>query len=348
MAGLMEGVGRLCARFAWWVIAAWVLLAVILGAAVNLFGAQTDNDLSLPGTDSQRATDVLASGFPQQNGTGPIVFYTPDGTLLGAQHKPAGLGRRLIVGQVDHVFSALNPIYPGAVGRPDLQGSCDWILPVLLDIDSGLVDEDLAEEILDAARDPAEKAGIQVEAGGSIGSRLSEPATESSELVGAHGAMIILTVVLGSLVAMGLPIVVAVIALSCALSAIGLLGHVFGVPSIAPTVATMIAWVGIDYAPLSGDAPQRPAREQNGGSRLHRHGGGNVGQCRRVRGSHGDHCVAVSGARQHSISDGHWSGVGHRRRHRSFRCGHIAARPLVGGGRWHQPPRLADATSCCW
>ena len=88
-----------------------------------------------------------------------------------------------------------------------------------------------------------------MEAGGSIGSRLSEPATESSELVGLTAAMIILTVVLGSLVAMGLPIVVAVIALSCALSAIGLLGHVFGVPSIAPTVATMIGLgVGIDYA----------------------------------------------------------------------------------------------------
>ena len=87
----MEGVGRLCARFAWWVIAAWVLLAVILGAAVNIFGAQTDNDLSLPGTDSQRATDVLAKRFPpQQNGTSPIVFYTPDGTLLGGAAQTRG------------------------------------------------------------------------------------------------------------------------------------------------------------------------------------------------------------------------------------------------------------------
>ena len=61
--------------------------------------------------------------------------------------------------------------------------------------------------------------------------------------------MVILTLVLGSLVAMGLPILVAVFALSAALSVIGLLGHLFGIPSIAPTVATMIGLgVGIDYA----------------------------------------------------------------------------------------------------
>ena len=80
MAGLMEGVGRLCARFAWWVIAAWVLLAVILGAAVNLFGAQTDNDLSLPGTDSQRATDVLAKRFA------PTERHQPDRLLHSRRH----------------------------------------------------------------------------------------------------------------------------------------------------------------------------------------------------------------------------------------------------------------------
>ena len=78
---------------------------------------------------------------------------------------------------------------------------------------------------------------------------LSQPETESSEVVGIVAAMVILTLVLGSLVAMGLPIFTAIIGLASALSAIGLLGHVFGVPSIAPTVATMIGLgVGIDYA----------------------------------------------------------------------------------------------------
>ena len=134
-----------------------------------------------------------------------------------------------------------------------------------------LVDEDLAEEILDAARGPAEKAGIQVEAGGSIGSRLSEPATESSELVGLTAAMIILTVVLGSLVAMGLPIVVAVIALFVRAVGHRSAGSRFR-RSKHRTDRGNHDWPRCRHrlCALSGDAPQRPARQQNGGSRLHR------------------------------------------------------------------------------
>ena len=152
--------------------------------------------------------------------------------------------------QAPEVYSVLSPISSkgqsaGLISDDEATGYA----PVLLEVDSGLVDEELAQQILDAARGPAEAAGIQVEAGGSIGGRLSEPKTESSEVVGLTAAMIILTLVLGSLVAMGLPILVAVFALSAALSIIGLLGHVYGIPSIAPTIATMIGLgVGIDYA----------------------------------------------------------------------------------------------------
>ena len=90
---------------------------------------------------------------------------------------------------------------------------------------------------------------MEVAVGGPIGSELSEPATESSELVGLVAAMIILAFTFGSLVAMGLPIVSAVVGLLVGLSAIGLLGHAVTVPTIAPTLATMIGLgVGIDYA----------------------------------------------------------------------------------------------------
>jgi uncharacterized membrane protein YdfJ with MMPL/SSD domain len=251
MDDLMHRVGRAAAYHPWRVVVVWVLVAVALLAAVQLFGKQTDNDLSLPGTDSQAATDVLAARFPpQQNGTSPIVFYTASGTLTDAEHKPAikqaieGLRRN------PDVYSVISPVSDkGASAGLLSKDEATGYAPVLLDVDSGSVDVVLAQEILDAARAPAERAGIEVEAGGSIGSRLSEPETESSEVVGLVAAMVILTLVLGSLVAMGLPILVAVFALSTTLSVVGLLGHVYGIPSIAPTIATMIGLgVGIDYA----------------------------------------------------------------------------------------------------
>ena len=251
MGDLMHRVGRLAASHPWRVIVVWLLMAAALFAGVQLFGAQTDNDLSLPGTDSQAATDVLAARFPpQQNGTSPIVFHAESGSLTDAAHKPAMKQAVAGLRRADAVYSVISPVSSKGVSAGLLSSDeATGYAPVLLDIDSGSVDVDLAQQILDSARAPAEKAGIEVEAGGSIGSRLSVPETESSEVVGLAAAMIILTLVLGSLVAMGLPILVAVFALSTTMAVVGLLGHVFGIPSIAPTIATMIGLgVGIDYA----------------------------------------------------------------------------------------------------
>ena len=90
---------------------------------------------------------------------------------------------------------------------------------------------------------------MEVAAGGSIGSELSEPETESSEVVGLTAAMIILAFTFGTLVAMGMPILSAIFGLLAGLSLIGLLANIAPVPSIGPTLATMIGLgVGIDYA----------------------------------------------------------------------------------------------------
>ena len=83
-------------------------------------------------------------------------------------------------------------------------------MPVLLDIDSGVLDEQTAQNVLDGA-EPARTAGMEVAVGGSIGSELSQPETETSEVVGNLAAMIILALVFGSLVAMGMPIVTAIV-----------------------------------------------------------------------------------------------------------------------------------------
>src|SRR5207248_10237664 len=121
---------------------------------------------------------------------------------------------------------------------------------VLLDVGSNELTQDIAEDVLDTAN-PGKKAGMQVAAGGPVGTELSEPQTESSEVVGLVAAMIILAFTFGTLVAMGLPIISAVFGLIMGLSLITGLGHAVTVPSIGPTIATMIGLgVGIDYAPL--------------------------------------------------------------------------------------------------
>jgi uncharacterized membrane protein YdfJ with MMPL/SSD domain len=61
--------------------------------------------------------------------------------------------------------------------------------------------------------------------------------------------MLILALTFGSLVAMGMPIISAVVGLAAALGLIGLLGHLLKIPIVGPALATMIGLgVGIDYA----------------------------------------------------------------------------------------------------
>ncbi len=119
---------------------------------------------------------------------------------------------------------------------------------MLLDIGSA-TSSPRSQRVLARSR-PAREAGItDVAVAGAIGCGALHSPTESSELVGIVLAMIILSLALGSLVAMGLPIVTAVVGLIVGLMGIALMGHLVGVPDIAPTLATMIGLgVGIDYS----------------------------------------------------------------------------------------------------
>ena len=82
-----------------------------------------------------------------------------------------------------------------------------------------------------------------------MGQKISKPATESSELVGILAAMVILTFTFGTVTAMLLPIITAIFGLASTLAIIRMLEHVVTVPTVAPTLATMIGLgVGIDYA----------------------------------------------------------------------------------------------------
>ena len=79
--------------------------------------------------------------------------------------------------------------------------------------------------------------------------QVSKPATESSEAVGIAAAVIILLFTFGTVTAMALPIATAIVGLAVGLSAIGLLGHGIEVPTVGPTLGTMLGLgVGIDYA----------------------------------------------------------------------------------------------------
>jgi len=230
------------------VVAAWVVALAALIAAVASVGAQTSDDLTLPGTGSTDATDLLDRYLPEQaNGTNPIVLEVTNGKLTDAGNE------KVIDRVVDDyksepgVEAAVSPLSSRGKDALSKDGRIGYISLTLRDGPDTLT-TDRAWRIIDVA-DPAERAGIEVAAGGYLGQQVSKPETHSSEVVGIAAAIVILLFTFGTAVAMAMPITTAIFGLIIGLCAIALFGHAVEIPTVAPTLGMMIGLgVGIDYA----------------------------------------------------------------------------------------------------
>ena len=249
MTGVLYAIARFCVRRRLLVLGIWFVVTVALVAISHQLGDNTNDNLSLPGTDSQRATNALATAFPNQaNGSSPIVLHAPHGKLTDANYASAVNSAAAAVAKAPDVDSVVNPLTPPGAAALSKDQSTGY-LSVTLSVSPGSLSVQDAQNIIDAAAKPAKAAGLEVQTGGQLGQKVSKPATESSELVGIIAAMVILTLTFGTITAMLLPIVTAIFALLTTLAIIRMLGHVATVPTVAPTLATMIGLgVGIDYA----------------------------------------------------------------------------------------------------
>ena len=248
MTGPLYAIGRFCSRHHYPVIAVWVVLAIALVAISSAAGSKTSENLTLPGTGSTIATELLEENLPEQAyGSNPLVFKAPAGKKLTEPKYAAAIEESVKrLEALPGVNSAKSPLVEGSKTISKDQRIA--YVPVVLGVGPGEINEKESQEILDAA-DPARAVGVQTSIGAYVGQQLSKPATEFAEAVGLIAAVIILLFAFGTATAMMLPIFSAVIGLACALSIIKLLEHVIDVPGVALTLATMIGLgVGIDYA----------------------------------------------------------------------------------------------------
>ena len=248
MTGPLYRLAHLCVRRRFVVVGIWLVVTAVLVVLSHRLGDNTNDNLSLPGTDSQRATDTLARSFPDQaNGTSPIVLHASSGKLTEARYSGAVDEAAADVAKAPNVASVTNPLTPEGASALSKDGTTGY-LSVTLSVSPGSLSVTQAQAIIDAAH-AAKAAGLQVETGGQLGQKVSKPSTESSELIGIVAAMVILTLTFGTIASMLLPILNAIVGLLLTLAIIRLLGHATTVPTVAPTLATMIGLgVGIDYA----------------------------------------------------------------------------------------------------
>jgi RND superfamily putative drug exporter len=248
MTGPLYHLGRFCAGHHRLIIAAWIVAAVGLALAGRAAGERTSDDLTLPGTGSTKATDVLEQRLPDQAyGSNPLVIESPHGKLTDSKNKQAVDDTVKEVRKTPHVVKAVNPLSDKGAAFLSKDKTIGYI-PVTLDVSQSEITKDEAQEVLDAG-DPARDAGLDVSLGGYAGQQLSKPSTHQSEAIGLAAAVVILLFAFGTATAMALPIVTAILGLVSSLALISVLGLLTNVPTTAPTLATMIGLgVGIDYA----------------------------------------------------------------------------------------------------
>src|ERR1044072_5189180 len=145
------------------VLAFWLIVVVAVGAAATTFKGQTDNSFSVPGTESQRAQDLLEQKFPGAGGASArVVFQAPGGESLTApENKAAVMETMDRATHAKDVTGVVDPYEAGALTKDGRTGYGDVIYPV----PAGKIDDEARDELATIA-EPARGAGLTVEVGG--------------------------------------------------------------------------------------------------------------------------------------------------------------------------------------
>src|SRR5215212_9940780 len=227
-----------------WVVA-FVLLAALWGAAAGGYV----NNFRLPGTESQRAYDLLKDRFPEQAGdTATVVFAVDEGRVQDASNRAPIERVRSEIQKSPEVLAVGDPLARGAPVSRDGK-----ITFAQIQFRKGAGDVDPAK-VKTMAEDTLKldgKGGVQVALGGDIIHWSTAEQGGAGEIFGIVVAAAVLFLTLG-IVAMGLPLLNALFAMIVSLSLMAVVGtRVLDVVDWTPQLAAMIGiGVGIDYALL--------------------------------------------------------------------------------------------------
>ncbi|MCS5687474.1 MAG: MMPL family transporter [Acidimicrobiales bacterium] len=248
MSVFLYQLGRACVRHKWRTIGAWLITSIILIGLNQAVGGELTNGFVVSDFDSQSAYDLLADRFPAEGGiNAQVVVEAPTGSLLSdpVQRKVIeGIAAELrAIEGVERVVPPIpgQTISPsGTIGLFRVAYSPD-LMPSL----------SMLEDLEETGRNVVGTSGaLRIEFGGDLYNAVDEPETGVGEILGLVSAVFVLLLAFGSIVAMGLPIGLALFGLALGIGGIiGLVAIAMNVPVWTPNMASMIGLgVGIDYA----------------------------------------------------------------------------------------------------
>ncbi|GGZ77489.1 MMPL family transporter [Streptomyces echinoruber] len=244
----MAPLARWCVRHRLLAVLLWLLALGGVTAAASVAGPAYSNDYAVPGTEANRAGQLLEKGFPGHGGdSDTVVWHTPSGTVRAADVEQAMTRTLDRIADLPGVAAVASPYQGQGGGRISGDGRTAYAT-VTFDRPAKDIPEDQARAVVAAAK-AAETDGLQVELGGNAVALTQSSGGHTAEAVGVVVAAVVLFLAFGSLAASLLPIATALVGVGTACAGIGLLGHVMAVADFAPMLGLLVGLgVGIDYA----------------------------------------------------------------------------------------------------
>ncbi|MES4900930.1 MULTISPECIES: MMPL family transporter [unclassified Streptomyces] len=247
MATILYKLGRFAFRRRRFVALIWVALLAVAGVGAATASPPSNDSFSIPGTEAQKAFDLLEQRFPggnAQGATARVVFRAPAGEKMTDAANKATVEKtvRELRSGSDEVASVADPYKAGGVSK---NGTTAYVLTSYKV--SAMELEDKTRDALKEAGEDARASGLTVEIGGDALEQM--PETGATEVIGIAVSAVVLLITFGSLVAAGLPLLTAIIGVGIGISGITALATTLGLSSTTSTLAMMIGLaVGIDYA----------------------------------------------------------------------------------------------------
>ncbi|MET9893589.1 MMPL family transporter [Streptomyces sp. NPDC006465] len=246
MATFLYKLGRLAFRRRHFAALIWVALLTLAGVGAASAPVAGSSSFSIPGTEAQKAFDLLESRFPGMSADGAtarVVFKAPAGEKMADKDNKATVEKAVkVLGTGSEVTSVADPFKTHAVSK---DGSVAYA-SVKYEV-SGMELKDASKDALNDAAQDAREGGLTVEVGGDA--LQATPETGSTEVIGIAIAAVVLVITFGSLIAAGLPLLTALIGVGIGVSTITALASALDLGSTTSTLAMMIGLaVGIDYA----------------------------------------------------------------------------------------------------
>jgi uncharacterized membrane protein YdfJ with MMPL/SSD domain len=239
--GPLGTLGGVCFRHRWLTLVTWVVGVACLVTLWTMFGAPAQNNF----TGSDPGQTLLNQHFHRQSGDTLTLAIRSAAPVTSPATRAQITSALAPFGRAPHVTGVTSP-YAGH-GQISADGHIAFAT-VQFSVPGANISNSEALALMNEAK-AASGHGVNFYLGGDVVDQAETPYGGASDGIGILAAAIVLLIAFGSLIAMGLPVLTAVLGIGAGLSLIALLGHIFPAPSFSPIVASMIGLgVGVDYA----------------------------------------------------------------------------------------------------